>query len=114
MYTLSSKSINVLFQDTLYGSSSESIIMIWYINDQSKHWSLSFPGIPVNYNDVASIDPEYAKNLQVRTKTQDFLLINHVFLVTCNHFLLVSHVLLVNHILLVNHVLLINRVLIIG
>ena len=76
--------------------------------------SLSFPGIPVNYNDVASIDPEYAKNLQVRTKTQDVLLINHVLLVTCNHFLLVSHVLLVNHILLVNHVLLINRVLIIG
>lgn len=24
----------------------------------------SFPGIPVNYQDVASIDPEYAKNLQ--------------------------------------------------
>lgn len=23
-----------------------------------------FPGIPVNYQDVASIDPEYAKNLQ--------------------------------------------------
>lgn len=25
---------------------------------------LSFPGIPVNYQDVSSIDPEYAKNLQ--------------------------------------------------
>lgn len=23
-----------------------------------------FPGIPVNYQDVSSIDPEYAKNLQ--------------------------------------------------
>ena len=56
--------------------------MIWYLNDRS----LSFPGIPVNYNDVASIDPEYAKNLQVSTKTQEVLLINH--------FLLVNHVLL--------------------
>lgn len=25
---------------------------------------LPFPGIPVNYQDVSSIDPEYAKNLQ--------------------------------------------------
>lgn len=25
---------------------------------------LCFPGIPVNYQDVSSIDPEYAKNLQ--------------------------------------------------
>lgn len=25
---------------------------------------MSFPGIPVNYQDVSSIDPEYAKNLQ--------------------------------------------------
>ena len=25
----------------------------------------NFSGIPVNYTDVASIDPEYAKNLQV-------------------------------------------------
>ena len=24
-----------------------------------------FAGIPVNYEDVSSIDPEYAKNLQV-------------------------------------------------
>lgn len=28
------------------------------------HVSLHFLGIPVNYQDVSSIDPEYAKNLQ--------------------------------------------------
>ena len=28
-------------------------------------FNILFPGIPVNYTDVASIDPEYAKNLQV-------------------------------------------------
>ena len=27
---------------------------------------LTFPGVPANYKDVASIDPEYAKNLQVQ------------------------------------------------
>lgn len=30
----------------------------------SNCWFCNFLGIPVNYQDVASIDPEYAKNLQ--------------------------------------------------
>lgn len=60
-------------------------VACWLLTTPTCGRGLYCIGIPVSYRDVESIDPEYAKNLQVREKSRIMILF---IIVVCSLLLL--------------------------